>query len=304
MRKPNPSIAIAGSSGFLGQALAKALTLHGAEVKRLIRSQPSQGTSKEVYWNPSSGHIERVGLEGVDIVINLAGAPIADKRWTPRQKELLIQSRIQSTELLSKTLAKLKTPPKLFLSASAVGYYGTDDHKVFDESSPHGDDFLASLCVAWEEATRQAQEKGIQTIHLRSAPVLGTEGGVLKGMLPFFKTGLGAYIASGNQPISWISLADWIAAVEFLIFKSPTTGPVNLTSPNPVTNREFSETLAKVLKRPCKLNMPESLIVWRYGEMAKTMLVEGAKVQPKKLLEMGFEFEYPTLQKALAAILT
>src|SRR3989338_6250676 len=192
MKKSNLSIAIAGSSGFLGQALMHALQSRGCQVKQLIRSHPQKDTSKEVYWNPVSGHIERVGLEGVDVVINLAGINIAKKRWNNSQKELLLKSRIQSTLLLSRTISKLKKPPKLFLSASATGYYCNHLNQDLDESSPAGHHFLAQLCQEWESATEEAEKRGIRTVHLRSGVVLGKEGGWLAKQLPLFKMGLGA----------------------------------------------------------------------------------------------------------------
>ncbi len=301
MKSPNPSIAIAGGSGLIGQAMVRALKSRGCAVKQLIRSHPHKDTSQEVYWNPISGHIERVGLEGVDVVINLAGANLADKRWTPHQKELLVLSRIQSTLLLSKTIAKLKKPPELFISASAIGYYGHDSEAEFDESSPAGTGFLASLCQEWEAATGEAEKHGIRTIHVRSGPVLDIHGGFLAAQLPFFKLGLGAYLGSGEQIISWISLADWAAACEYLIYNSDLAGAVNLTAPNPVSNFEFGKILAEVLRRPYKLHIPERLIEWRYGEMGKTLLLEGAKVLPRRLLSSDFEFQYPELRQALQA---
>lgn len=301
MKSPNPSIAIAGGSGLMGQAMVHALKARGCAVKQLIRSHPHKDTSQEVYWNPTSGHIERVGLEGVDVVINLAGANLADKRWSPAQKELLLQSRVQSTLLLSKTIAKLKKPPELFISASAIGYYGYESHAELDESSEAGTGFLATLCQEWEAATAEAEKRGIRTVHVRSGPVLDTRGGFLAAQLPYFKMGLGAYLGSGKQMISWISLADWVAACEYLIFNSDWSGAVNLTAPKPVTNHEFGKILAEVLHRPYKLHMPERLVSWRYGEMGKTLLLEGQTVLPKRLLEAGFEFEYPELRQALQA---
>lgn len=304
MKKSNLSIAIAGSSGLIGQALVHALRLRGCQVKQLIRSHPQKDTSKEVYWNPISGHIERVGLEGVDVVINLAGANIGDKRWSPAQKDLLFQSRIKSTILLSKTIAKLKKPPGLFLSASAIGYYGNNLETELDESSPAGEGFLANLCQEWESATGEAEKRGIRTVHLRTGVVLDKQGSILAKQLPFFKLGLGAYLGSGEQRISWIALQDWIAACEHLIFNSDLTGAVNLTAPNPVTNFEFGKILAKVLRRPYKLHIPECLILWLYGEMGRTLSLEGARVLPHRLVENGFEFRYPNLFLALQACLS
>lgn len=301
MKSPNPSIAIAGGSGLIGQAMVRALKARGCAVKQLIRSHPHKDTSQEVYWNPTSGHIERVGLEGVDVVINLAGINLADKRWSPAQKELLLQSRIQSTLLLSKTIAKLKKPPELLIQASAIGYYGNDSEREFDESSPAGTGFLATLCQEWEAATAEAEKRGIRTLHLRTGPVLDVRGGFLAAQLPYFKMGLGAYLGSGKQVISWISLADWVAACEHLIFNSDGSGAVNLTAPHPVSNFEFGKILAEVLHRPYKLHIPERLITWRYGEMGKTLLLEGSKVLPRRLLDAGFEFQYPELRGALQA---
>lgn len=301
MKSPNPSIAIAGGSGLIGQAMVRALKSRGCAVKQLIRSHPHKDTSQEVYWNPTSGHIERVGLEGVDVVINLAGANLADKRWTPAQKELLLLSRVQSTLLLSKTIAKLKKPPELLISASAIGYYGQDLNNQFDESSQQGTGFLAALCQEWEAATEEAEKRGIRTIHVRSGPVLDAEHGFLAALLPFFKYALGGYLGSGQQVISWIALEDWVAACEYLIYNSKLSGAVNLTAPNPVTNFEFGKILAEVLHRPYKLHVPERLIGWRYGEMGKTLLLEGARVLPQRLLDNGFEFQYPELRQALQA---
>lgn len=304
MTEFSPSIAIAGSTGFLGSALFKALTLRGLPVKRLIRVQPHQDTSKEVYWNPASGHIERVGLEGVDVVINLVGAPIAGRRWSDTRKKLLYQSRVESTRLLSRTIAKLKKPPRLMLSASAIGYYGNDPREVVNESSDKGEGFLANLCVDWEQATEEAQQAGVRVVHLRTGAVLGPGGGMLKRLLTWFRIGLGASLGSGTQPMSWISLDDWVSACEYLIFQSKLSGPVNLSSQHPVSNFEFSTSLAKALHRKAWLRIPERLILWRYGEMGKELMLGGRKVEPKKLLDAGFKFNHPTLKQALNAILS
>ncbi|MEI6805309.1 MAG: TIGR01777 family oxidoreductase [Myxococcaceae bacterium] len=304
MKSPNPSIAIAGGSGLIGQAMVHALKSRGCAVKQLIRSHPHKDTSQEVYWNPTSGHIERVGLEGVDVVINLAGVNLADKRWTPTQKELLLQSRVQSTRLLCKTIAKLKKPPELLISASASGYYGHNFNSQFDESSPAGTDFLATLCQEWEAATAEAEKIGVRVIHMRTGPVLESHHGFLAALLPFFKYGFGAYLGSGEQVISWISLADWVAVCEYLIYNSKWSGAVNLTAPNPVTNFEFGKILAEVLHRPYKLRIPERLIAWGYGEMGKSLLLEGSRVLPQRLLDSDFEFQYPELRKALQACMT
>jgi uncharacterized protein (TIGR01777 family) len=307
MKSPNPSVAIAGGSGLIGQAVVHALKARGCAVKQLIRAHPHQDTSREVYWNPTSGHIERVGLEGVDVVVNLAGANLADKRWSPAQKELLVQSRVQSTLLLSKTIAKLKKPPELFISASAIGYYGHESREQLDESSPIGTGFLATLCGEWEAATAEAEKRGIRTLHMRTGLVLDTRSGFLAAQLPYFKMGLGAYLGSGKQMISWISLADWVAACEYLMFNSEMSklsGALNLTAPHPVSNFDFGKTLADILHRPYKLHLSERLISWRYGEMGKTLLLEGQAVLPKRLLEAGFEFQYPELRQALQACIT
>lgn len=301
MKRTDLSVAIAGSSGLLGRALMQALRLRGCRVKQLIRSHPYKDTSQEVYWNPASGHIERVGLEGVDVVINLAGVDLASRRWSPAQKELLAQSRVQSTLLLSKTISKLKKPPQLFLSASSIGYYGSEPDIECDESSSAGTGFLASLCQEWELATQEAEKRGIRTVHLRTGVVLDKQSQILSRQLPFFKIGFGAYLGSGKQNISWISLADCVAACEHLIFNSDLTGAVNLTAPQPVNNRDFSKTLAEVLKKPFKLHIPESWILWRYGEMGKVLMLEGSRVLPQRLLKDGFEFQYPELRGALQA---
>lgn len=301
MKSRNPSIAIAGASGLLGSALVTHFKSKGYPVKRLMRSHPTKDTSEEVYWNPASGHIERVGLEGVDIVINLAGAGIANKRWSTAQKELLLTSRLQATELLSRTIAKLKKPPEVLVSASAIGYYGSSLEQEFAESDPAGSGFLSELCLEWEEATKIAQESGIRTVHLRTGHVLGTGGGLLAKILPWFKLGVGSYVGSGNQLMSWIALSDWVAACEYLMLSKDLKGAFNLTAPNPVTNYEFGKVLTEILKRPYKMHLSERMVEWLYGEMGRVLLLEGAAVKPKRLLEAGFEFAYPELRDALLA---
>ncbi len=303
MKSPKPSIAIAGSTGFLGEALMANLRARGCSVKRLIRTQPHQDTSREVYWNPESGHIERVGLEGVDVLINLAGAPIAGHRWSDKQKATLLHSRVDSTMLLAKTISKIKKPPELFINASGVGFYGTQQKTVLDEASPLGSGFLAELSKEWENAAHEAENRGIRTAYLRTGTVLGANGGLLKSILPLFKMGLGGPLGDGTQILSWIALEDWISAVEHLIFQSKLSGPVNLVSPNPVSNQEFTQILAKTLNRPARIRVPARLISWLFGEMGRTLLLEGAAVAPKRLLDDKFEFAHPNLEQALISIL-
>ncbi len=303
MKSSKPSIAVAGSTGFLGEALIASLRARGCSVKRLIRTQPHQDTSKEVYWNPESGHIERVGLEGIDVLINLSGAPIAAHNWSNKQKAILTRSRVDSTKLLARTISKLKKPPELFINASGVGFYGSQRGITLDESSSAGEGFLAELSKEWEGAAHEAENHGIRTVYLRSGTVLGANGGFLKSVLPVFKLGLGGPLGDGTQILSWIALEDWVSAVEHLIFQSKISGPVNLVSPSPVSNQEFAQILGKILHRPARIRIPAKLISWLFGEMGSSLLLEGAAVAPQKLLDDKFEFSCPDIEKALNSVL-
>jgi hypothetical protein len=295
------SIAITGASGLIGTALAQHLTARGHRVVRFTR-QTSAG-SDSVAWDPKSGTIEADKLRGVDAVVHMAGAGIGDKRWTDDYKREILESRTKSTALLASTLADLSDGPKVLLSGSAIGIYGESESATFTEESPHGSGFLADVCVQWEAATAPAEKAGIRVAHLRTGIVLSPKGGALKKLLPLFKLGAGGRMGSGRQWQSWISIDDEIAAIEHLLTSS-VTGAVNLTAPNPVTQAEFTKTLARVLKRPSFVPVPSFGPKLLLGsELADALLFTGQKVLPKVLERDSFGFAHADLESALRHLL-
>lgn len=296
-------IVITGSSGLIGSALIPALTADGHRTIRMVRRAPKAG-SDEIRWDPATGEIDADSLEGVDAVIHLAGAGIADKRWNDKWKKVLVESRTVGTSLLASTLAGLQTPPKVFLSGSAIGIYGDRGDEVLTEDSPNGStNFFVDLVDRWEAAGQSAADAGIRTVYLRTGIVQTTEGGALKKQLPLFKFGLAGKLGSGNQYVSWITIDDTVAALQHLLTSS-VSGPVNLTAPNPVTNAEYTKTLAKVLGRPSFLAVPKfgpKLVLG--SEMADRILFDSARVHPTVLLEDGFEFGHRDLEGGLRALL-
>ena len=302
-------IAIAGAGGLIGHHLCREFQNLDYSVMRLLRpdsaTPPAGSAGTEVIpWNPTRGELEATRLEGFDLVINLAGAGLADMRWTPQRKELLLSSREQPTGLISRALAKLTSPPSLFLNMSAVGYYGAlPPGGSADESHPRGRGFLAEVVARWEAATAPAVEAGVRTVLLRTGPVLAAEGGMLERMLPVFKAGIGGRLGSGRQIISWVAVGELLPALQHLLSHPELAGPVNLTSPGVVSNAEFTAALAKVLRRPALAIVPPFALEAIYGEMADEMLLKGARVVPARLLASGYEFRFPELRGALRTIL-
>lgn len=290
-------VAITGSTGLIGSALASFLTTGGHTVTRLVRD-PAKAGPADVLWNPSRGQIDRDRLEGVDAVVHLAGEPVSE-RWTREHKAAIYQSRVHGTRLIAETLATLERPPRVFVSASAVGFYGDGRDQELDETSPAGDDFLAQVAQQWEAAADPARRAGIRTVHPRLGVVLSPRGGALERLLPPFQMGGGGKIGSGKQWMSWIALDDAIGALHHLTFTESLDGPVNLTAPAPATNAEFSKTLAHVLHRPAAVTVPGFALKAMFGEMAEVMLLKGQRVLPKRLLASGFVFRHPTLEEAL-----
>jgi uncharacterized protein len=293
-------VAVTGSSGMIGTALLSALTAAGHEPVRVVRSGGGPGT---VLWDPKAGTIEAAALEGVDAVVHLAGAGIGDHRWTDAYKQEVLQSRVDGTSLLSKTIAGLDRKPSVLISASGIGYYGARGDEEIDESAPPGSDFLAEVCVAWEAATGPAAEAGIRVVTTRTGIVLSPKGGALKKQLPLFKAGFGGKFGPGTQWQSWISIDDEVGAFLHLL-TADLSGPVNLTAPEPVTNKEFTRTLGRVLRRPTALPVPSfgpKLLLGR--ELAETLLFTGQRVVPRRLLGSGYTFTHPTLEQALRALL-
>jgi uncharacterized protein (TIGR01777 family) len=294
------TIAVTGASGLIGSALVERLMADGHTVRRLVRREARPG---EVHWNPADGTIDAAALEGVDAVVHLAGAGIGDHRWTDDYKAEIRTSRTKGTELVAKTLAGLDRRPAVLLSGSAIGFYGASETQTFDETSPAGSGFLADVCREWEAATAPAEEAGIRVAHLRTGIVLSPRGGALAKQLPLYRFGLGGKMGSGRQWQSWISLDDEVGAIVHLL-TAEVHGPVNLTAPNPVTQREFSQTLARVLKRPAFLPVPSfgpRLLLGR--ELAENLLFTGQRVEPTVLPASGYRFQHPELEGALRALL-
>ena len=264
------------------------------------RGRPGEATA---YWDPTIGAIDRDKLEGLDAVVNLAGAGIGDRRWTPARKQLVLDSRTQSTALLAKTLAGLDNPPRALVNASAVGFYGDRADEVITEQTGPGSDFLATVCQLWEAAAALASHNGVRVAFARSGLVLSTAGGALPKLLPLFRVGLGGRLGAGSQWWSWISLDDEVDALVWLV-EHDVAGPVNLTSPNPVTNREFTATLARVLSRPALMPVPRfgpRLLLGR--ELADSLLFTSARVRPAVLLEGDYGFKDVELEEGLRRML-
>jgi uncharacterized protein len=293
-------VAITGSSGLIGSALAAALSADGQEVTRLVRRAPRQ--PGEIRWDPhiAGGGIEPGAFDGVDAVVNLSGAPIAGGWWTQTRKQVLRASRIQSTTALVSALARAQHRPSVLLSGSAVGWYGDTGDREVDESAPAGEGFLADLARDWEAAAQPAREAGLRVATLRSGVVLSRRGGMLGPLLPLFRLGLGARIGDGTQYISWISVTDHVAAVRYLLDHPEIDGPVNLTAPAPVTNAEFTAELARAVHRPALLRVPAPVIRAGLGEMSGELL-GSQRVLPGRLLAAGFSFRNPDLASALTA---
>jgi uncharacterized protein len=294
-------VAISGASGFIGSALARDLAADGIDVVRLVRRRAS--APDEIGWDPSAGGrgLDPKSLAGVNAVVHLSGAPIAGRRWTAGRKALLRASRIGSTQVLAAALARADPRPRVLLCGSAIGYYGDTGNQAVDESAPAGAGFLAELVRDWEAAAAEARDAGARVVSLRSGVVLGRGGGMLGRLWPAFRFGLGARIGAGRQYLSWISLADEVRAIRFLLGPVSLDGPVNLTAPEPVTNAEFTRALATVLGRPAVLRVPAFALRAALGEVASELLAS-ARVLPARLTEAGFEFGDPAIEVALARV--
>lgn len=291
---------ISGASGFIASALIPFLTTGGHRIDRLVRSRPEPG-STDIHWDITRGEIDAEALEGADVVIHFAGEPIASGRWTPEVKERIRASRVDGTTLLARTLAGLRKPPRVLLSASAIGYYGDRGDEDLTEDAPPGDGFLPDVCVAWEASTEAAEHAGIRVVHMRTGIVLSPAGGALAKMLLPFKLGAGGRIGTGRQYMSWISMDDHIGAIHHLALGSELSGPVNMTAPKPVRNTEFAKTLASALRRPAVVPLPAFAVKLAFGEMGEHLLLDSARVLPSRLEQDGFTFLAPDLRSALRA---
>ncbi|HEY8534701.1 MAG TPA: TIGR01777 family oxidoreductase [Micromonospora sp.] len=294
-------ILLAGASGFLGRHLARRLTADGHEVIRFVRhATPGPG---EVPWQPATGQLDPAVLTDVDAVINLAGAGIADRRWTARYREEIRRSRVDTTTTLARAIAAAPADrrPAALLNASAVGWYGDTGDRAVTEDAPAGEGFLADVCRAWEAATRPAEEAGVRVVRLRTGFPLHRDGGLLKRQLLPFRLGVGGRLGSGAQWLPWISLADWLSAVVFLLTHD-VAGPVNVVGPAPVTNADFTRALARELRRPAVLPIPAIALRVLLGQFATAALVS-SRVLPDVLTRAGFRFAHPDVSAALRAAL-
>ncbi|MFW2387410.1 MAG: TIGR01777 family oxidoreductase [Polyangiales bacterium] len=295
-------IAVTGASGLVGSELVPALERNGFDALRLVRREPR--SEAEVRWDPSAGTIDRDGLQGVTGVIHLAGDNVASGRWTEAKKERIRSSRVRGTELLASTIAELDPQPRVFVSASAIGFYGTRGDEVLDESASQGSGFLASVCADWEAAAAPARDAGIRVVHPRIGVVLAAEGGALAKMKVPFLLGLGGRIGDGSQYMSWITLEDLVSALLFALSCDELDGPVNFVSPTPVTNGDFTAALGRVLKRPAVLPVPRFALRLAAGsDMADEMLIGGCRVAPTALHEHGFRWEHTSIEPALRSVL-
>lgn len=291
-------ILVAGSSGWLGQALAARLAADGHEVVPLLRA-PSPDTPGSIRWDPERGVAQPERLNGIDAAVHLGGASLADGRWTPERKALLRSSRIGSTDTLAKALAGTEQRPSVFLCASAMGWYGDRGSERLDENSEPGRGFLAELCRDWEAACEPARTAGIRVVNLRFGLVLGQGAVALQRMLVPFRLGLGGRLGDGLQFMSWVSLADAVTACRHALRDESIVGPLNVVSPNPVSNREFTRILADRIRRPAVLPVPAFALRALFGQMADETLLASQRLYPTRLAAAGFRFESPTLAAAL-----
>ena len=293
-------VAITGSTGLIGTALAQDLGASGTDVIRLIRREPA--SDQELRWDPTSpdAGLSPNALDGIDAVVHLSGAPVASGRWTTARKQELRASRIDSTSAIIRAMLAAPKPPPVLIAGSAIGWYGDTGNKAVDETAPNGSGFLAMLVRDWEAATAPASAAGVRVANLRSGIVLSSRGGMLPRLLLPFRLGLGAEFGDGRQYISWITLADHIRAVRFLLDRSDLSGPVNLTSPEPATNGELTRALAANLHRPAMLTVPAAVLRLALGEVS-TELLGSCRALPARLEEAGFAFRYPAIGPALEA---
>lgn len=296
------NLLLSGSSGLIGTAAVSRLRAEGFSLGRLVRSRHFS-PEPEILWNPIARILDSKGLEGFDAVIHLAGDPIAAGRWTPEKKASIRDSRVKGTRFLCESLARIDHPPRTFVCASAVGIYGNRGGVILTEESPPGTGFLAEVGQEWERACEPALLKGIRVVNLRFGIVLSPKGGALKMMLPPFRLGLGGRLGSGKQWMSWVTLDDVVQAVHHALNTESLRGPVNVVSPNPVTNEEFTRALGLVLRRPTALSVPAFAARIAFGELADEALLASTRVEPKRLKLSGFRFQDPELEPALRKLL-
>ncbi|MFE7265106.1 TIGR01777 family oxidoreductase [Streptomyces sp. NPDC057592] len=297
---PHSRIAVTGASGLIGAALVRSLRADGHEVVRLVRHPARAGD--EVEWDPKRAYVDVAGLVGCDAVVHLAGAGVGDHRWTATYKREIRDSRVLGTAAIAEAVASLDVPPKVLLSGSAIGYYGDTGDRAVDESAPAGEGFLPSVCVEWEAATAPAEEAGVRTVHARTGLVVGREGGAWGRLFPLFRAGLGGRLGDGRQYWSFIALHDEVAALRHILDTESLSGPVNLTGPDPVTNREVTAAMGRVLHRPTFFTAPAPALRIALGDFAEDVLAS-QRVLPGQLLDSGFVFAFPGIDAAIRAAL-
>ena len=288
-------IAVTGAKGLVGSALLPELTASGHRVTRLVRQRSGAG---EATWNPTAS-FDLSALDGIEGVVHLAGESIASARWNTAVKDRIRSSRVQGTRYLCEALAQMRTPPKVLVSASAIGYYGNRGDEILNEESAAGTDFLAEIARDWEAATAAARDAGIRVVNLRFGVILSPRDGALAKMLLPFKLGAGGPIGSGQQFWSWVAIDDVIGAIQHAMVTDCLSGPVNVVAPNPATNREFTKALGRVLHRPTLVPMPAFAARLALGEMADALLLSSTRVEPHKLIGTGYIFRQPHLEAAL-----
>ena len=295
------NIAVSGSHGFIGSALVPALRAAGHQVVRLIRDNDPDDKDG-LRWNTVTGMIDRRHFEGIEAVIHLAGAGVAE-RWTPARKALIRDSRVLGTRQLVEMISGLSRRPRHFLCASAIGIYGNRGDIPLTENAPPGVGFLADVCSEWESATELATTAGLRVATLRFGVVLDRRGGALANMLPAFRWGVGGPMGHGRQIVSWISLEDTVRAIEWVLNDNTLQGPVNIVAPEPVSQRDFARAVGRAVSRPAVLPLPAFMVNLLLGEMGRELLLSGARIQPGKLTAAGFTFHHPTLESALYSAL-
>src|SRR6202046_2220646 len=295
-------VLISGGSGLVGAALTESLRSEGHTVARLVRPDGA-ASAGDIRWDPASGFVNLDAMEAADAVVNLNGASIGGGRWTPARKKILRASRVDSTRFLVESLERLKQKPRVFISASASGYYGNRGDEMLPESSASGNEFLAALCRDWEAEALRAQSSGTRTVITRFGVILSSNGGALRQMLTPFKLGLGGRLGSGKQWMSWVALDDVIGILRAALSNEQASGPVNVVAPNPVQNSEFPRVLASVLHRPAIFPAPAFALRLAIGEMADALLLSSQRVQSKRPPASTYAFRYENLEPALHAIL-
>ncbi|MEU2395910.1 TIGR01777 family oxidoreductase [Streptomyces sp. NPDC007369] len=291
-------IAVTGSTGLIGSALVRSLRADGHDVVRFVRREPA--APDEARWDPRRGYVDPAGLAGCAAVVHLAGAGIGDHRWTAAYKKEIRDSRVIGTAAMARAVAALDEPPAVFVSGSAVGYYGDAGDRTVDETAPAGRGFLPEVCVEWEEAAAPAREAGVRTVLARTGLVVSGRGGAWGRMFPVFRAGIGGRLGDGRQYWPFISLYDEIAALRHLVVRPELSGPVNLTAPEPPTNREVTAAMGRVLHRPTLLAVPAPVLRLVLGELSQDVL-GSQRARPARLLESGFVFRHPRIEDAIRA---